>query len=175
MGNILQKNDVADIALVAQGFKPAAMLEITYFKNSKITKREFSKQVNLLKKMLKNLNLQYKMRINYPMSKNELTQFSIIARNQKIIKKILVAEKEKNPVTRRLQIGQLMGYPKTAVNAFAKDKSITISDLPMSIQKNRNLKFLNFRLSKNWRNEIKYLNKRVKILKKLHWSSLEMF
>ncbi len=166
ISTILSDQDMADILLVWKDFKPAAIFEISYFENSKRARNDFLKEVEQLKKLLKKLDLKSKIRTNRPKSKNALTKFSIASKDQMIIERILAAEKIKNSMHRKMQIGKLIGYPLTAVKAFAKNESIALNSLPISVKRNKILKFLNFRLSKDWKKELPYLAEKAKILKK---------
>lgn len=150
----------ADILLVWSRFKPAAMIELSYFPKSKISKKEFLNRIDNLKKILDELSLKYKLNLNFPKSRYSLTKFSFIARDKKTLSKLIKAQNLKDPKKRRLQVGLLMGYPKTAVKAFANNESIDLNELPEKIIQSKEINLLNFRLSKHWRSELKYLKKK---------------
>ena len=157
--------DKADLLLVWDGFKPTAMVELSYFQRSKFSRKEFHKKIGDLEKIFQKLNLCYRLQINYPKRKKEVTHYSYIARNQKKLKEIIAADAEKNIRKRRLKLGVLLGYPKTAVQAFVDGK--VLNRFPPSVLKREELKFLNFRLSKHWRKEFEYIRKRAKAIKQI--------
>ncbi len=162
--SIINDLDKADILLVWGKFKPATMIELSYFKTSGFSKKIFHKNIESLEKILRDLKLEYKIRLNYPKSRNELTKYSLITPNKETLKKLIITEIEKNDRKKRMHFGILLGYPKTAVKAFADNRSIKTIDLPITTRRKLELKFLNFRLSKNWRKEIIYLQKKVKAI-----------
>lgn len=58
------------------------------------------------------------------------------------------------------EAGMLLGYPKTAVDAFLTDEMLSIEEHPTSTEEvsELNMKLLGHRLSKqHWREEVKYL------------------
>ncbi len=164
---ILDDQDKADTLLVWDGFKPAAMIELSYFPRSKFSRKEFHKKIDGLEKILQKLDLHYRLRINYPKRKKEVTHYSYVARNQKKLAEIIVADAEMNTKKRRLQVGVLLGYPMTAVRAFANGKTFNFKSLPSKISQKNELKFLNFRLSRHWKKEFGYLKKKTEAIKKI--------
>lgn len=158
----------ADILLVWNKFKPAAMVELSCSMRGVSARRQFSKKVGDLEKVFKNLGFHYQLHINYPKSSRELTQYSYVAKDRKTLKKLIAADVERNTEKRRLLTGWLLGYPKTAVTGFANGKVFDCHKLPFAILKTKEIKFLNFRLSKkHWREELKYVQKRAKEIKKI--------
>ena len=167
LNGLVSSLDKADIILVWKKIKPAVMVELSYFQKPNFSKRVFHKKVKELEKILRDLKLEYKIRLNYPKSQKELTKYTLIAPNKKILEKLISAEAENDIYKRRLRFGALLGYPKTAAKAFADNKSISITDLPTNVRRKPELKFLSFRLSKNWRKEIAYLKTKANKIKKL--------
>lgn len=165
---ILNDQDKTDLLLVWDGFKPTAMIELSYFPLATISRKEFHKKIGDLEKILQKLDLRYRLQINYPKRKKEVTHYSYIARNQKKLKEIIAADNEGNTKKRRLKVGLLLGYPKTAVKAFADGKALNLNDLPSKIYQKKELKFLNFRLSKNWPEEFEYVEQRAKAIKRMN-------
>jgi hypothetical protein len=162
--DIVDPLSIADILLVSAGFKPAALVEISQNKNSK---KDFQEKIKQLQKELVALSLKSKIHPNYTRNSNVYTRHSIIAKNQKLIKVLARAEKEKNTHKRRTKTGLLLGYPRTAVNAFANNQSLDLDALPKNIKNKTEFRFLNFRLSqKNWKEELIYLKKKVALIKK---------
>ena len=164
---IIADQEIAGILLVWDGFKPAAMIELSYFPRSKFSRKEFHKKIGDLEKILQKLDLRYKLQINYPRRKNEITHYSYIARNQKKLAEIIAADAEINTKKRRLQVGILLGYPNTAIKAFANGNTLNFQNLPSVILQKKELKFLNFRLSKHWKKELIYLKKKAETIKKI--------
>lgn len=164
--NLLNVNDVADILLVVDGFKVAALIEVSIPPNTNKSQR-LKKELQELREILKNLNLAYRIIINKIDTKTQLGKYSFIAKDAKTLKKLIQANQEKDAKTRKLKTGLLLGYPKSAVVAFANNNSISNSDIPKYILKRNYFKFLNFRLSKSWKEEIKYLELKANRIKKI--------
>jgi len=157
LGGVFGYSQIADIILVFSGFKPAAMVELSRFRDSKLSLKSFSKKVEDLEKIMTLLSLEYKLHINYPKDKKEITSYSYVARDQRTLKKLVSAHNETSQKKRRLVVGKLLGYPKIAVGGFATGKVIEVGELPPEVLRLEELKFLRFRLSKNWKNELRYV------------------
>ena len=162
---IIADQEIADILLVWDGFKPAAMVELSYFPRLKFSRKEFYKKIGDLEKILQKLNLKYRLQVNYPKRKKEVTRYSYVARNQRKLKEIIAADAEINTKKRRLKVGLLLGYPKTAIHAFANSK--VLNRFPSYVLKREELKFLNFRLSKHWKEELVYLKRKAEVIKRI--------
>jgi len=162
---LLSDNEKADIILDWFGLKPAAMIEVSCYK--RMSKKDFLKKVATLKNILTGLGLRYKLHLNYPKRSNEVTRYSFVAKNEKIFKRIIVANAEKDIIVRRQRVGKLLGYPSTAIKAFSETNHLHPQDLPIPIKDLEILKFLNFRLSKNWRTELSYVKRRMRIIKRV--------
>ncbi len=166
-GGILTDQDIGDVLLVQGGFKPAAMVELSYPPHVKFSKRKFLKKINDLKQIFRKLDLIYRLYINYPKNSREVTRYSYIARNEKTLKKLIAADAEKVIRKRRLETGALLGYPRTAVETFANGKSLSLEKLPKTALENTEFRFLNFRLSKHWRKEFIYAKRRASAIKNM--------
>ncbi len=168
---ILDYKSMADIVLVWSGFKPTAMVAISYLSKSGFSKKEFLKSIDNLKNILNGLKLKYQLNINYPKSSQEITKYSYITKTNLMLKKIIIADTKKNTKQRRLKTGKLLGYPISAVNAFAKSGAFNclgLQNLPPDVLKNKYIKFLNFRLSKkNWKKEMEYVKKKAQMIKRI--------
>ena len=162
---VLTVRDMADILLVWNGFKPAAMIEISHY--SRMSRRKFLNKVHDLERILNRLKLKYKLNLNYPRRSDEITQYSFLAKSEKIIEKLIAVNAEENLVKRRLRVGKALGYPPSAVKAFAFKKWLDPKELPTSVRRSDEFKFLNFRLSENWQKEILYLKREALIIKKM--------
>ena len=168
MKTLLGDQSIADILLVWSEFRPAALVEISYLPQSTISRLKFHRTVHDLEEILRKLTPWYQLKLNYPKGPGELTQYSCIAKDQSTLRKLIAASVEKNIKKRRRQLGALLGYPKTAIVAFANGKTFDLHKLPPAIfKKIKDIKFLNFRLSRHWREELKYIEKRAKEIKKI--------
>ena len=117
LNGLINDQDKADILLVLSGFKPAAMFELSYFKDKTFSKAEFLKKVMSLKKILQKLRMAYVIHINYPENLNEITQFTLLAKDQKTLKKLTSAALMKN----------FRKHPQTSENGLtAWDKAILL-------------------------------------------------
>jgi hypothetical protein len=163
---IIADQEIADILLVWNKFKPAAMVELSYFPGSIVSRKEFHKKIDSFKKILRGLGLSYRLQVNYPKTTKEITHYSYIAKDRKVLEKVISAAIGKNVKKRRLKLGTLLGYPKTAVGAFAKGRALR-SLPPSIILKRPELKFLNFRLSRHWRKELGYIHGRAERIKRI--------
>lgn len=163
----LHNQDKVDVLLVLDKSKPAAIIEISYFKDSGFTKRSFQNQIVLLSDILTQLNLANKLKLNYPKSPEDLTEYSLIALDRKMIGRLDHAQNNKDAFQRRLNLGRLLGYPDSAITAFSQGRSIDINQLPKSVRDSVELKFLNFRLSENWQEELTYLKERANKIRKV--------
>ncbi len=159
LGRIFGYFQIADIILVFSGFKSAAMIELSYFRRPGLSRQIFSKKVGDLEEIMGQLSLKFELHINYPKNKKEITRYSYIARDQKTLEKLINMSNEVNTKKRRWMIGRLLGYPKTAVGAFSTGTVIETKDLPPEVLQSEELRFLRFRLSKNWKNELKYVKR----------------
>lgn len=165
---ILDDQHIADILLVWSGFKPAALIELSYFPRIGFSREKFHKKITDLEKIFENSGLCYELRLNYPKSKNEHTRYSSVAKDKKTLVKLKKASTIKNTRSRRIKLGTLLGYPRTAVFSFANGTALDYRDLWQEMRKSKELKFLNFRLSKrHWHRELKYLKKRASAIKQI--------
>lgn len=163
---VLSKTDFADILLVAHGFKPSALIEVSLQPKSRISKKQFNAEVKTLRRKLKKLSLYFRLSPCFSSSCN-LNKASFVSSKKEILASLVRAEKIKNDKTRRLTIGKLLGYPMSSVRAFAEGRSIETTSLPKRILKKPEMAILNFRLSKNWKKELLYLKKKAFMLKKI--------
>jgi len=164
-GGLLADQEIADILLTVEGFKPAAMIELSYPPRATFPRKEFHKKISDLRKILQKLGLSYRLQINYPKDAREVTRYSYVAKDRKKLKKIIAADTERNIRKRRLQLGALLGYPTTAIEAFANGKAI--DRLPAIAAKKKESKFINFRLSRHWRKELQYVKRRAELIKQI--------
>src|SRR3989338_10500616 len=148
----------ADLILVANKKKPVAWFEIE--KKKPLSKKEIEKVENALKK----LKLPYQIQI----TRNRKTITCSVGKNRKHLQALLKAETKKNPKEKTKARGLALGYPKTAIAAFINKEVIEVKNLPKQIRESKEIKFLNFRISKkHWQKEFKVVQKRADTIKKL--------
>ncbi|MEK7212463.1 MAG: hypothetical protein AAB686_02190 [Patescibacteria group bacterium] len=164
---LLDDQSIADILLVWSGFKPGALVEISWTPHAAISREGFHKTVSDFEEVLRKLRLQYALKKNYPKTIRTRTAYTCIARDERMLKKLTAALGEEDKKMRRLKIGVLLGYPKTALAAFANNKQFNSRDLPQPVSKAKEFKFLNFRLSQNWQEESGYLREKAREVKRL--------
>jgi len=164
-GGLLADQEIADILLTRDGFKPAAIVEVSYPLHATFSRKEFHIKISDLRKILQKLGLSYRLHTNYPKNAREVTRYSYVAKDRKKFKKIIAAEAEKNIRKRRLQLGALLGYPTTAIEAFANGKAL--HRLPAIAAKKKESKFINFRLSRHWQKEFEHAKKRAELIKQI--------
>ena len=164
----LTDHDKVDILLIYASFKPTAIItELACFRSDPASRKQFLEVVRSLKQILKGLKLEYALSLNYPKDSNQLTAPSFIARNKKTLALLMRAHKIKNTKQRRLRVGTLLGYPMTAVIAFANGEIMENSTLPAMFRRKPEMKFLNFKLSRNFKKEFGYLSKEACVIKKI--------
>ena len=164
-GGLLADQEIADILLTAEGFKPVAMIEVSYPLRATFSRQEFHRKISDLRKILQKLGLSYRLQISYPKDAREVTRYSYVVKDRKKLKKIIAADTERNIRKRRLQLGALLGYPTTAIEAFANGKAL--NRFPATVAKRKESKFINFRLSKHWQKELAYAKRRAKLIKQI--------
>lgn len=165
LSGVMSDHDKADVLLVWSGFKQVALVDISCQKNTK--GKVFTNRIESLEKILRELSLKFKLHVNYPKNTREVTRYSYIAKTDRDLKSIMSADAEKNQKIRRMKTGLLLGYPKSAVVAFANNKSVDAGKLPKRIFEGPIGAFLTFRLSKKWRDELDYVKKYSQEIKKI--------
>ena len=162
----MRDQEIADIILVESGFKPAAMVELAHpIRASAASWERYQKKVRSFEKTLRDSGLFYALRINRIKTSSDVTKYSYIAKDRRTLKKLAMASAEKNTGKRRLVLGKILGYPISAVRAFARNKSIQNNDIPARVRRSVFWKFLNFRLSQSWREEMEYVYKRARAIR----------
>lgn len=164
-------NDKASILLVHAGLKPSALVvsEGPVFDNTKAPVHVEREVVESLNSVLHELGLVYvrtseimtAMRGGYV---EVLRHF--IAHDEPTAKRL--KELFDNVSENHREIGILLGYPQSAVDAFLTPNMLEQSSTPVSTDdvSARNMRLLGHRLSKdNWREEVKYLEQSGNYLK----------
>ncbi|MEZ4156520.1 MAG: hypothetical protein R3B52_00885 [Candidatus Paceibacterota bacterium] len=161
--DILCLSELVDLVLLKSGRKKAALVEISYRKEKGIAEKDFRERIRKFEEYLKANKLIINPRINYPIKDSDLTVFSEVAKTRRTLKKIERAERSGDATIRKREVGELMGYPKSAVSAFVSGHSIEKEGIPLTkIER----KLLNFRLSKKWQRELGWHRRNIEILKK---------
>ena len=165
---IITDRDKAAVLLVWNGYKPAAMVEISCpWRLSLSSRKQFHKDVMDFKNKLHAGGLFYNIHVNYLREPNDLTHFSYIASSKRLLRGLKSADSLRDIRRRRLRVGKFLGYPMSAVTAFANNESLNIHNLPKHITRNKLQKFLNFRLSKASRQEMKYVRDIARIIRRI--------
>lgn len=138
-----------DILLVYGGLKPSCFVEL-------------SNEIHELITILDELGLYYRIEAKTYTDKagkksQEVTRL-YIARDQDNANRL--ASYFKNIINHDYDIGILLGYPKTAVEAFVSEDMLDMADIPESTSEvtKKNMRLLGYRLSKTlWEDEVKQL------------------
>jgi hypothetical protein len=154
--------EMADILLVVHGLKPSALFEISYpHRSPRAQSARQRNKVRVLEKILRGLGLRYALIMNPASGSKTAARLSGVARSRTTLNRLMSVEKEANIVKRRILLGKLLGYPKTAYMAFANDTTVQTAGLPMKVTTQAYFKFLNIRLSgQHWRKELAYAKKK---------------
>jgi len=139
----------AEAILILLGLKPATEFETM----------ECNENPEKVSDTLRQAGIKVNVREPNKQEKSEkVTAFFSIAQNEKDLKKLMTLDPSKN----HIEYGKLMGYPKSAIEAFKTEKALEFA----KISKIEDLA-LKFKLSKsNWHEEIKILKQWDKTLKK---------
>lgn len=165
----INAHDKVTILLTLGGLKPAGMfyLESGDYKTSEKPRRVSEKSLEQMEGILKSMNLSYYIRrwtltetdrnavewsreiVHYYISHNSETALRL--------KKMVEGDWQKN----NYDIGLLLGYPASAVEAFSNEGDLLpFNEIPASMPNisEREVRLLGFRLSKqHWRKEISIL------------------
>lgn len=162
--------DKAHILLVASGDKPS-MHTALFTEPTSLTKDIQQPDIDSMDRLIRiitDLKLKYKLETQVstePVNETEMHSTRIlfcIARRMSIVNQ-LVSARKKGDSQRE---GLLLGFPKSAVDAYIGGSVIEISSWPISTVHVTadEMKFLNHMISKNnWKNEIEYLPKYARI------------
>jgi len=153
--------DKVNILLVADGKKPAGKLEMF---SAKWGEDEPAKSIDKtvlheIQTILRGLNLYWIVETQthevQPGSFLEQTDI-FIARDQETLDTLVAAHNADD----NLVLGDLYGFPATAVQAFLNDTLLPMDEMPVCLDgiTDEHLAFLQHRLSRdNWRDEVQYL------------------
>lgn len=177
----MEVDDKINLLLTKGGLKPASVIELPVWLETKEKKREFLSEsdikeiLDLIKESGLEFNIGKKEIIKGSYRTEEepdLEKFSRAERieimiagskdNMKLLKKCWGTEDHE-------AIGKALGFPQTAVEAFIdKRESFLLDDMPKEIQESDGVLFLTPNLSKdNWQEEIKEGEKRAEFIKKI--------
>ena len=132
------------ILLVLKGLKPVAILQREVFTISAI------------------------QRLGIPYYISEGILPIVIAKDKEDLEKHKEVEDIKDGNQHDAELGKLLGYPETAVDAFAKHQTLQIDELPQFVKESGILDFITFAFSKeHWRDELEVLKKQIMLAKTL--------
>ncbi len=161
--------DKAWILLVFAGLKPTALLtlESGIWADGEAEKQIDEKTWFNLQLILDQLAVKYSTHTSIMGGQKHMQIMNIfVSKKTRLIEEVASAHEHGND---RL-LGELFGFPPTAVQAFLDDDCLDPSALPQSTTDVdfEAMKFLNHRLSKrNWREEVSYLPKYAEQVKQL--------
>jgi hypothetical protein len=164
---LLLKGNILDLVLTIVGEKPLTSIEFGIEEEKRWKAEELFQG---LKTILGKLNLTVQKIERPGMEKNEIAIYIFVAKSNEIISKAIEAWKKKDEET----IGELYGYPETAVKAFVeamedfktKEKELLLpgenwvehidEETRKEIARKRLLEFVGFRLSReHYKEELK--------------------
>jgi hypothetical protein len=172
--------DRIDLLLVWSGVKPATSITLGRLWSIDQKKEDLTeKEIEKARRVFKNAGLAFvegrKVRRSIRNEKGFVSYQYVakkffVAKNIILAKRLMKAENTDDDKT----IGQLAGFPKTAVKAYLKSKKIsnvlTIkrSELPAAVKNRNYLAFATFYFSKNhWQEELKTPKKWAETIKNL--------
>lgn len=150
--------DRANLALVALHEKPACILEFQFPAHEEAGRDETQHDISLIEEMLDTLSIPYEKRET---SDDEYISIEICAGNDpQHMQTLLQAGSEP------LLLGKALGYPDTAVTAFAAGEWVNQDTLPDEIKNDDAMAFLNFRLSRDhWQDEFLEVKRRAELMR----------
>lgn len=151
------------LVLIVAGKKPAAWLQYSshIWREGDAPRHIPAEDRALIESSLQQLGLSYKIEsritdagLNQPANgrrrHHELLDI-FVAKNDGALASLLSAREAKN----WRALGTVLGYPQTAVDAFADGKSIGKDELPIEVQLSEPAQFIGFKLSPdNWKDEL---------------------
>ena len=157
-------HDKGSVLLVHAGLKPSALFAVEgeVFQDKDSVVHVLPKLIETIQTVLFDLALTHVMTIEI-MDAHEEGSFVEVLRFF-IAQDPSAAEKLKQLFdgvsANHKEIGELLGYPQTAIDVFLTDEMLEQSDVPESTEEvsELNMRLLGHRLSKaHWREEVKYL------------------
>jgi hypothetical protein len=92
----------------------------------------------------------------------------VIAKDKEDLERHKKVEDNKDGNQHDAELGKLLGYPETSVDAFAKHQTLKIDELPQSVKESGILDFVTFAFSReHWRDELEELKKQIMLAKTL--------
>ncbi|MET0979963.1 MAG: hypothetical protein ABWX90_01755 [Candidatus Saccharimonadales bacterium] len=155
--------DKAHILLVANGDKPS--MHTALFTDPALVKDIQQPDIDSMNKLVRiiaDLKLEYEVETQLSTEQVNGTEMHstrilfYIARRMSVVNQLIGARK-KGDIERE---GSLLGFPKSAVDAYISDNVIEVSHWPTSTEHVTadEMKFLNHMISNdNWKDEVKYL------------------
>lgn len=161
-----------NIILVIAGVRPATVLdfEIPITSNHFQAEKELSDTVQAIEGLVKSSGLAFHVsnveRSDFQgTGQASLACHIFVAQDVTIVSQVVSAWQTKNTV----EIGRLLGFPRTAVEGFATSLQgkQDLKELPPDLKKEPWAKFLQYRISENWKEEIKTAQSWASTIEKL--------
>lgn len=142
LNEVERPEDKLSLALLISGAKPACIIKMDSFA----------------------LNLISMLR--YPSHADSTYSLISVAKDSETLDRMLEIDKISDGNEHDRELGILLGYPETAVDAFVKHESMQLKDVPKEIDDSGISRFTNFVFSKDhWRDELEVLKGQIKSVK----------
>ncbi len=150
----LSANDKADIVLMMEGKKDAAVISTIGSLGDRSAEELFEKNTAHIQRILKSAHLPYDF-----FREREgrfITASFCVGSNMATMEKLRVVRDMKDIRAKTAAEGRLFGFPETAIEGYLHDKRKDNKTLPEEIRSSEAMPFLNFRLSEDhWQDEWK--------------------
>lgn len=163
--DFLTNQDKASLVLVANGQRPAALIELQYQENTpSYTRADFEQDSKHLESILLDLGLSYTKKS----SDDGESEYEIyyIGSNEPSMQALKVATEIVDTKEKDIAKGAALGIPKTAIDAFINNDIIPLTELPEGVA--REFKLANFLPSKDhWQEEFEFVKTQNEALAKM--------
>jgi hypothetical protein len=165
----LSGNDKADVLLLSQGIKKAAIISILGFIKDSAGRERVERDAAFLQGILKNAHLPYDT--DRTIDGNFITASFFVGRDNIALSEFRAARemKDGDADERRRKIideGRLFGYPETAIEGYLNGHMKNNVTLPEDYRTSDAMAFLNFRLSEDhWSDEWRTVEARAEQVK----------
>lgn len=158
----LPTGSIVDIICVYKKIKPATIVDI--FHDPDYPEEYFHQDVASVAETLKSLGLPYSIETVSVDEEFEEAHI-IIAQNKEKLEKVKAASVNAEKGWDR-SIGEALGYPQTAIEAFINGTTTKPSELPEEVRDSDHIKFLGFLLSRDhWQEELEEVRKRADMVR----------
>jgi len=162
----LFNDDKVNVLMIIAGLKPATFMSFPG------GQKEFQDAIDSLTKNLDIFNLPYKITVEVDYleeggEKHPIEWTTVyVGKNEEALGKLF--EMLQGDTVGDRSSGLALGIPETAIEAFVNKEIMLVEDLPEEIQNSDEIKFLSFKLSRQyWREELGVARQRMKVTKKL--------